>query len=361
MEVRLLQWNAGGLKTKYRELKQLVWTQNYDVICVQETFLKTSDVAKWDIHGYTAVRRDRPSPALGGGLVTYVRNCLTYLAIDGPKDIECQGVSISTMTGQMTVYNVYLPPGGELAQGELSAFDHLLDGDKVIVVGDLNAKSTLWRSPVNDARGRQLEKVISDRDFVALNAGTPTRLHRTGSVSHIDVSLASSSLALKCRWSVVNSSMGSDHNPILILVNERPTRDFAVVPRWKVKAANWKAFANECSVRVQIETVFDDDVDRFNENVTEAIVGAALASVPQTGDRRGKRIKPLPFWNDEIRAAVYARNRARNKMSRSQDIDDCIEYRRLRSVAQRVIRDSAIRHWREYCSTLNSNSRLSTV
>jgi endonuclease/exonuclease/phosphatase (EEP) superfamily protein YafD len=78
---------------------------------------------------------------------------------------------------------------------------------------------------VNDARGEVIANIATDRELVALNDGTPTRLDQArGSGSHIDVTFASSRLVSKCRWSVLNNAMGSDHNPILITIDERPVQ-----------------------------------------------------------------------------------------------------------------------------------------
>jgi len=48
-------------------------------------------------------------------------------------------------------------------------------------------------------------------------------------------------------------------------------------------------------------------------------------------------------------------------MNRTKNIDDCIEYRRLKSIAQRVIRTTARQHWQNFCDQLTNRSRLSTV
>ena len=48
-------------------------------------------------------------------------------------------------------------------------------------------------------------------------------------------------------------------------------------------------------------------------------------------------------------------------MNRSKCIDDCIEYRRQKAIAQRVIRSAAREHWQSFCDQLTSSTRLSTV
>ena len=73
------------------------------------------------------------------------------------------------------------------------------------------------------------------------------------------------------------------------------------------------------------------------------------------------RQKPLTYWNDDIKMAIRNRNRARRKMHRTRNINDCIEYRRLKSIAQRVIRSAARGYWQNFCDRLTNQSRLTAV
>jgi hypothetical protein len=60
---------------------------------------------------------------------------------------------------------------------------------------------------------------------------------------------------------------------------------------------------------LMVEHTFDSDVEQFNSKVVYTIRAAAEATVSQTGCHTRNRAKPLPYWNDEIRAAIYQRNR----------------------------------------------------
>ena len=80
-----------------------------------------------------------------------------------------------------------------------------------------------------------------------------------------------------------------------------------------------------------------------------------------TRPSQSKRVKPLPFWNDDIKKAIRDRNRARNKMNHTRNIDDCIEYQRLKSIAQQVIRSTAQQQWQTFCSEMTTNTKLTTV
>jgi len=82
--------------------------------------------------------------------------------------------------------------------------------------------------------------------------------------------------------------------------------------------------------------------------------------IPQTKTRRFK--KRLPYWNDNYcKNAIYARNRARNKMNKNRTSENVANYHKLKGIAQKTIKNAAQDHWRAFCGTLNRTSKLSTV
>jgi len=88
---------------------------------------------------------------------------------------------------------------------------------------------------------------------------------------------------------------------------------------------------------------------------------AANSSIPiKHCGRRGKH-KPLPYWNDGIRRAIYDRNRARNKISQANTPENIENYKHLKGVAQHVIKESAKTHWHNFCNTMSSATGLSSV
>jgi hypothetical protein len=69
----------------------------------------------------------------------------------------------------------------------------------------------------------------------------------------------------------------------------------------------------------------------------------------------------LPYWTDGCKNAVKERNRARNAMCKKKTPESCENYRRLKGKAQHEIKNSAKEHWQEYCSTLDSSTKLGSV
>jgi len=79
------------------------------------------------------------------------------------------------------------------------------------------------------------------------------------------------------------------------------------------------------------------------EKIVRGIVSSADVSIPKL--RLNSRLKPVPYWNEECSAAIQQRNNARNKMNHTRLLDDCIEYRRLKAVAQRTLKNASTQFW----------------
>ncbi|KAK9882605.1 hypothetical protein WA026_022234 [Henosepilachna vigintioctopunctata] len=63
-------------------------------------------------------------------------------------------------------------------------------GGKYIIVGDLNAKSASWESPIKDRRGAYVEEWMTQTSAASIIGKSPTFV-RGSSASHIDVTLVS--------------------------------------------------------------------------------------------------------------------------------------------------------------------------
>ena len=67
--------------------------------------------------------------------------------------------------------------------------------------------------------------------------------------------------------------------------------------------------------------------------------------------------RPILYWTDDLTHAVKLRNKAKNKMQRTRDLNDRDEYYWLKGVAQRTIKTAKKTYWRDYVSTLDDKSK----
>ena len=98
----ILQVNINGLRNKLEELKLLIHDTHEDIITIQETKL-TPKAKTPKIHNFTAVCTDRLHKA-GGGLITLIRDNITFTTTDIPLTINTQNFKWSRYT--LTTLNI---------------------------------------------------------------------------------------------------------------------------------------------------------------------------------------------------------------------------------------------------------------
>ena len=83
-----------------------------------------------------------------------------------------------------------------------------------------------------------------------------------------------------------------------------------------------------------------------------------LASIPQS--KNSHKIS-VPWWNTECALAVKNKKHAFNRMRRTRRSIDILIFKRRRSVARKVILAAKQQSWRNYCTSINTNTKLPMV
>lgn len=127
---------------------------------------------------------------------------------------------------KITIFSIYIPVSASVSFSESQrseVVERVCDllatpKNRTLVLGDLNAHSTLIGSPSTDNRGSLLEAFLRDGNWCVLNdPSTPTftPINRT-TRSFIDWSICSSDLAGSGTWTTGHDFSKSDHSLILI-------------------------------------------------------------------------------------------------------------------------------------------------
>ena len=172
-------------------------------ICIQETWIYNNLLPK--IPGYENVHTFRTRKKGGRGAI-YVKSNIEFSIIEEiifqDIDIEIAGIVFKSGKDVITLESVYI----YIAPNQAVKIDHLnrlLINENTIIVGDLNAKNKLWGSPVNDFRGKLINKFVDDNNMVILNNGKGTRLNHNGSLSHLDIAFCSNNLSYKMEFDII--------------------------------------------------------------------------------------------------------------------------------------------------------------
>jgi len=233
--LKILQWNCNGLLAHQNELKQHLSQNFYDVICLQETFLKPPK--NFHLTGYSVVRKDRVGMGKGG-LVTLIRDSLYYTEITPQDGIECILTKIKSDNSYITIVNLYISSDQDIDINHICP----LFTPKTVIVGDINAKNTLWGSPVTDQRGIIIENLMDNNNFTILNNGQPPYTHHNGTRSHLDLSIVCHTSATKGDWDVLPDTLGSDHSPTVTYINIQITEEIDYTKKFVLSKADWESF-----------------------------------------------------------------------------------------------------------------------
>jgi len=95
----------------------------------------------------------------------------------------------------------------------------------------------------------------------------------------------SSDLAARANWIVLNNTMGSDHSPTLVKIDELgdPHINDYRPHSFNMTRADWSQFKRACEDSfTNGENSVDDDVNNMYEDMVQNIISAAEKCIPRT-------------------------------------------------------------------------------
>ena len=360
-ELRILQWNCRGLRTKMAELPDLLSAKEVDVAVLQETKLKPGDKCpRFD--GYTIIRNDRTPTedgvySQGGGLLTIIKNDVPFgkvvLHKTNPDNVEMISVTILNHRSlPLTIHNVYRPPvrsiPGETRSNSVN-WSSLPSGRGQAICGDFNAHDHLWDDNYVDAAGELLVNWCMDHSMVTLNSGAGTRLNpSSGKTSCPDVCIADTETAKRSSWEPLEY-LGSDHKAILVTINS----DFTSIVdhdrrqlRYCWKRARWPEFTNmieQALAAAQNSSKLDVNLRIMNEAVCKS------AKLHIGLERKGKKNRSL--MTAQIKQLCSVRNQLGHQVPRDKHawVTAC-------KAVVSAVDEERERRWKEFLGELNLQS-----
>ncbi|VVC26366.1 Endonuclease/exonuclease/phosphatase [Cinara cedri] len=210
----------------------------------------------------------------------------------------------------------------------------------VLVSGDFNAHSSVWGSPREDRRGELLLDMLAANNLIVCNVGNSPPFVRGASGTHIDVTVASESLAPRVRnWRVFDEESLSLHRYIYFEIDDggrRPRLQTMENSGWQIRKLSLQkledAVKSEDGGELVAKTPIAEDIDSFAK-VLERIVDKCM---PKRGRQSNRR--PVHWWSEELaecrRICNSDRRKYQRKRRRSGD-EQCIEeaqvYKAIRS------------------------------
>lgn len=342
--LRLIHWNANGLKFKRQELQDFLFLHNVDVLLVSETHLRASDLVK--IPSFTFYRDDRAT-GRGGGTGIFIRSHLDHYRLPTPAltGMEATVIVVRTTTaGDLKLASVYNPPLIRITEVNL---DLLLDtAIPTLLGGDFNSKHQAWNSRVSNTNGRVLHDYVNLRNIIVLGPDEPTFYSTMGYQPDVLDIVVLQRVRLHVDTKVL-SELDSDHNPVLVTLGE-PQEPIALT----FKKTSWPLYQQTIESHLPaIPTIRSIvDLEREVDSLSDAI-RRAITLVTSHKDVTAKDPQRLP---NQIRDLIREKNRARRRWQRHWDPQARLQMYRLQAQVRLTICDYRNSIWEAKLASLNT-------
>jgi hypothetical protein len=314
--LHILQININGISNKIDELRALINLEKIDIVTVQETKLRPKTKTP-TVNNFTAIRTDRAHKD-GGGLLTYVKNDITFTDIKIPQTINVQTTEIQDVRIHLSnnktldIINLYIPPRDTRDPNHANSdndittcMTYILNRDRTILTGDINAHHPLWYSPMTDHRGTLIADLINNSTQLTLNTNTPTRIPTAQNQrpTSPDITTVTDSIYRHAHWTTLDA-LNSDHKPILTRLNTktnfRLTQNRTSYTNYH--KADWTKFTEHIEDALTGSTD-PDDIHTGNRILTRLIIDADKYYIPKGKIRDKCKLLPQP-----IRLQIDRRN-----------------------------------------------------
>ena len=342
--LKIMHWNAEGIFHKEDELRNLLFQEDIDVCCIQETHL--SEAKNFKIRGYQKPFRLDRLDRNKGGVLTLVRNNVHATEGCTHRDgAEYQCLKVRSKTSEVNLVNYYCPNDKPLSLETIEVTGSF------IIVGDFNSHSQSWGYDHADARGDEVEDWQDEHRLLLINdpEDQHTFFHRGWrTCSTPDLAFCTEDIHKGIRREVGKQLGGSDHRPVFITIENNVIPIDNPRPRWNYKKAKWGMF----SIRAN-ELTKDIRVQGRNENCvvkewTKGILQAAKETIP-----RGARRNYKPFWSNELKELEDLLNEAREKAEKEPSQTNSIHLQQAKAKFLKKKLEAKRRSWREKTSSLN--------
>ena len=247
-------WNLNGLTAhdckKVSLLQAYITQNNYDIICLSETFLNSSiqkDDKKIKIDGYNLIRLDDSSDSKKHGVCIYYKEHLPLIRRDDINTLEnCLVTEIHSQNEKCFLTCVYRPPSQNRDEFEnfCTNFDTILNNinDEMplcsIVTGDFNAhNSRWWKNDITNFQGQELDSLTSSAGYTQM-IDKPTYVIKNYK-SCIDLIFCTNQNVLSNHGVDVSIFNKCHHNIVFGKINIRvPLPPIYIREVWDYKAAN---------------------------------------------------------------------------------------------------------------------------
>lgn len=314
--IKLINWNANGIRNKLLELEELLNRAHVDVCFVTETKLSTK-LERIYIKNFNCYRADREAANTGGGVAILINKRLGSVTIpytiDNKKITSIETVAVKI--NDIMFIAAYKNPQTESIMDDLKFLYN--SHDKIIMAGDINAKHTAWGNSCHNKTGKILikNKILNKFKFDIINTDEPTYYSPiTMSGSNLDLFFTKNMTINK---PITVNELSSDHLPVMAKIIHRSNNNNNDKNIFNYSKTDWDQYKKELNLNWVIKNKFDDnsEVESTICNLNQLMHNALQLATPI---RKNNEFKY--DINESIKNLINYRNRIRKTMQKHKCI-----------------------------------------
>lgn len=346
-KLRVLEWNAQGIRHKTIELLDLLKRKNIDILLVNETFLVPT--IKLFLDGYTIYRKDRTSH--GGGVAIAIKSALSHEPLPHINTSIIENVSILLHHNNKKIVfsSVYNPKDSPFFKADMLKL--IPKNAEYFIFGDLNARHRFWNCLGYNRSGTALHRLLLRSDFVVHFPDNHTHHPHRGNPSTIDILLSNSTRTISKPEALIE--LGSDHIPVFCSIELNVTlKNPNLVPNYG--KADWIRYQVHINNNLDLLSPLEDrhSIDKCIEDLTNCILNAKQLAVPM----QLKHTNSLQI-SDNTKTLISLRNQVRRHWQRYRTPALKTHLNRLNVRIKNKIQAEKNSHWSNTLSKFQTGSK----
>ena len=315
-KLSIFQWNCRSLNTNFQYLTQYLHENQHPLVCLTSLNVNWKNLPKITGYYYPPVFSCKNVDEKIGAAI-YIRTDIDYMHQNSPipkdyEDVYSIAVKIKVNnTLNINIVSAYYSKGPK--DDNIQWLRKLDEKENYIITGDFNAHSPLWDHNASHTTNSKFVDNVLDSGLMLLNDGQITRVPdaHNQKPSAIDLTLMSPSLAFDYQWYIESNNLGSDHLPIITIINEKleiPT-DEDKVPKYRYNCACWEKYRRHIEIYNK-DFIMKENINEVYDDFCTMIHSAAKESIPIKKSCTTSKTSGNIWWNPECEKAVDLKKEA---------------------------------------------------
>ncbi|GBN85862.1 Putative protein in type-1 retrotransposable element R1DM [Araneus ventricosus] len=300
-------------------------------------------------------------------VATIIKSTLKFIKIEVVRDMVVLSVTWNDM--EYIIINIYCSPSENLDSQilKLETICYRFSNNRIIIMGDFNAKSSAWSPRPTDERGKSILEFVNKMDlFIENNGGSLATYSSEKGESWIDLTITKNiDQNLVENWCVHSEITGSDHRLISFTLCEKRTNQSKNRLVWKIENMKLLEFKSEISRLIREfkrKGVNRGNLDLMLRNFCEKLYRVCVKCIKKT---KRKNWRNAVWWTDKLevdRSKVRALRRRFQACQEPQErIERRIVFKREYSMYKKLIINEKMSSFRNFLEKLVSKNNLGLV